>query len=47
MLRLAEKWIRASRCARTAWLAEAASALYIGAIALIAQSTGIFYVLFL
>ena len=32
--------------ARVAWLTEAASALYIGVIALVAQSTGLFYVLF-
>lgn len=46
MLRFAEKLIGAARSARTTWLAEAASALYIGVIALVAQTTGIFYVLF-
>ncbi|MDE2051082.1 MAG: HPP family protein [Gammaproteobacteria bacterium] len=35
-----------TRRARLAWLAEAVSALYIGVIALIAQATGLFYVLF-
>lgn len=35
-----------ARRARVAWLAEPASALYIGLIALIAQATGLFYVLF-
>jgi hypothetical protein len=35
-----------SRLARFNWLAEAASALYIGLIALIAQATGLFYLLF-
>lgn len=45
MLRFAEKSIR-HPSARTAWLAEAASALYIGVIALVAQGTGLFYVLF-
>jgi hypothetical protein len=35
------------RRARAQWLAEPASALYIGAIALVAHATGLFYVLFL
>jgi hypothetical protein len=46
VLRFAEKLIRPVRGSRAAWLSEAAGALYIGVIALIAQATGIFYVLF-